>query len=151
MLRRTVSPVLYVTINNRRLFSLTTAFKRQQHKNINEYSTEVNNEHRQFSQFYSRSSNSSSQIRRNKSKKEKAEEELDVNKPQFNRYNVSRIHSTVSTNKKFIEDDENDLFGEEKDDLTMLGTDKKVFSLSTISDKKPNPNVVSSLTKKTET
>jgi len=148
MLKRTVSFIFFATINNRRLFSLTTISNRQQQRNINEYSNEINNQHRQFGKFHSRSSNFKNQIQQNKN--EKREEDLDIKKPQFNRYNVTQLRSRIPFNKRFLEEDnENDLFSEEKDDLTMLGTDKKAFSSSsTIPAQKPSTTAVS-LAKKT--
>jgi len=147
MLKRTVSLIFFATINNRRLFSLTTISNRQQKRNINEYSNEINNQHREFGKFHSRSSNFKNRIQKNTS--EQREENLDVKKPQFNRYNVTRLRSKVAFNKKPIEDDENDLFAEEKDDLTMLGTDKKAFSSSsTMPTQKPTTTAIS-LTKNT--
>jgi hypothetical protein len=142
MLKRTVSLVYFSTLNNRRLFSLTTVSNRYQPRDT----TEINNQHRPFGRFHSRSSNLKNRLQQNKYSK-REEEDLDVKKPQFNRYNITR----PSFNKKSLEDDENDLFSEEKDDLTMLGTDKKAFSSSsTTPAPKPSTTVVS-LTTKTET
>jgi hypothetical protein len=149
MLKRTISSVLFATINNRRWFSLTTISNRQeQQKNVNNYSNEGNNQQRQFGNFQSRPSNSKNRIQQNKRAEE---EDLDVIKPQFNRYNTTRSRSKVLSNTKPIEDEENDLFAEEKDDLTMLGTDKKAFSsLSTVPAQKPSKSAIS-LAKKTDT
>lgn len=139
MLKRTVSLIYFSTINNRRLFSLTSiSNSRYEQKN----KTEVNNQHREFAKFHS---NSKNQIKQNKK-----EEDLDVKKPQFNRYNLTQSHSKPSSKKNFFDDEENDLFAEEKDDLTMLGTDKKAFSSSsTTSNQKPSTTAIS-LTRKTE-
>ncbi|CAF4092783.1 unnamed protein product, partial [Rotaria sp. Silwood1] len=146
MLKRTVSSIYLITINNCRLFSLTTILNRQQQKNTNEYLNKINNQHRQF---HLRSSNFKNRIKQNKNKEE--QENFDVKKPLFNRYNVTRLHSKTSFNKKPIEDDENDIFAEEKDDLTMVGIDKKTFSSSsTIPTEKPTTTAIS-LNKKTET
>jgi hypothetical protein len=138
MLKRTISFVFLSTLNNRRLFSLTTISNRYQQR-------EINNQHRPFGRFHS---NSKTRIQQNQyAEREKEEEDLDVRKPQFNRYNITRS----SFNKKSIEDDDNDLFSEEKDDLTMIGTDKKAFSSPSItSASKPSTTAVS-LSKKTET
>ncbi|CAF1303232.1 unnamed protein product [Rotaria sordida] len=135
MLKRTISSIYFITINNRRLFSLTTILNRQQQKNINE----INNQHRQFE----RSSNFKNRLQQNKNK----EEDLDIKKSRFNKYNINRLHS-----KKSIDDDENDIFAEEKDNLTILGTDKKAFSssLTTHHTEKPSTTAIS-LNKKTET
>jgi hypothetical protein len=133
MLKRTVPLIL----NNRRLFSLTTILNRYQSRETNE----VNNQHRPFGRFHSRSSNSKNRFA------QREKEDLDVEKPQFNRYNVVQ----PSFKRKPIEDEENDLFSEEKDDLTMVGTDKKAFSSSlTTPASKPTTTAVS-LSKKTET
>lgn len=141
MLKRTVSSILLTTLNNRRLFSLTSICNRQQQRSTDEYSTELNNQHRQFSKFHSRSSNSK--------KMTKEQVDFDLKQPQFNRYNIARTHSKFPNNKKsFDHDDENDIFSEEKDDLTMLGTDKKAFSSSiTTTASKPTTNAVSLKTK----
>jgi hypothetical protein len=147
MLKRTVSSIVFATINNRRLFSLTAISNRQQHRNADEYANEVNNQHREFGKFHPRSSNFKKRIQQNKNVQE---QDLDDIKPQFNRYNTNRLHSRKPSKNKPIEDDENDLFAEEKDDLTMLGTDKKAFSSSSITPaQKPSTTAVS-LTKKTE-
>jgi hypothetical protein len=143
MLKRTVSFIFFSTINNRRLFSLTTISNRQQQKNINEYPNEINNQHRPFGKFHSRPSNVKNRIQQNKNQ-EREMEDLDVKKPQFNRYNVTQSRSRIPYNKKPLQDDENDLFSEEKDDLTMLGTDKKAFSFSsTTPAQKPSTTAVS--------
>jgi len=148
MLKRTVSFVFFTTINNRRLFSLTTILNRQQQRNVNEYSNEINNQHREFGKFYSRSSNFKKRIQQNKN--EDGEEDLDIKKPRFNRYNVTRLQSKTPSHKKSLEDDENDIFSEEKDDLTILATDKKTFSSSsTIPAQKPSTTAIS-LTKNSE-
>ncbi len=142
MLKRTVSLVFFSTINNRRLFSLTTILNRQQQRNVNEYSNEINNQHREFGKFHSRSSNFKKRIQQNKT--DDREEDLDIKKPRFNRYNVTRLYSKTSLNKKSLDDDENDIFSEEKDDLTLLGTDKKTFSSSsTIPAQKPSTTAIS--------
>jgi hypothetical protein len=143
MLKRTISSIFFTTINNRRSFSLTTISNRQQQRNTNEYSTEVNNQHRQFGKFHSRSSNFKNRIQQNKTIDEA---DLNIKKPRFNKYNTTRFPS------KPIEDNENDLFSDEKDNLTMLGTDKKAFSLSspTTPIQKPITTAVS-LNKKTQT
>jgi hypothetical protein len=144
MLKRTVSLVFFATINNRRLFSLTTILNRQQQRNVNE----INNQHREFGKFHSRSSNFKKRIQQNKI--EDREEDLDIKKPRFNRYNVTRLYSKTSLNKKSLEDDENDIFSEEKNDLTILGTDKKTFSSSsTIPAQKPSTTAIS-LTKNSD-
>ncbi|CAF0821603.1 unnamed protein product [Adineta steineri] len=144
MLKRTVSSLVLATINNRRLFSLTTISNRQTTRNDNEYSDEVNNQHRQFNKFHPRSSNF-----KNKNKHVK-EEELNDIKPKFNRYNTTRLHSRNPSKKKSIEDDEDDLFSEEKDNLTMLGTDTKAFSSSSNKPiQKPSSTAIS-LNKRTE-
>jgi hypothetical protein len=144
MLKRTVSLVFFATINNRRLFSLTTILNRQQQRNVNE----INNQHREFRKFHSRSSNFKKRIQQNKI--EDREEDLDIKKPRFNRYNVTRLYSKTSLNKKSLEDDENDIFSEEKNDLTILGTDKKTFSSSsTIPAQKPSTTAIS-LTKNSD-
>ncbi|CAF1345369.1 unnamed protein product [Rotaria magnacalcarata] len=149
MLKRTVSSVFYITINNRRLFSLTSILNRQQKRNSNgEYSPQVNNQHRQFAQFHQRSSKSKNRIQQNKDTKEK---HLDIEKPQFNKYTSTRFNSMKSVNAKPIEDDDNDIFSEEKDNLTMFGTDKKAFSQSSTSPvPKPSTNAIS-LNKQAET
>jgi hypothetical protein len=144
MLKRTVSLVFFATINNRRLFSLTTILNRQQQRNVNE----INNQHREFRKFHSRSSNFKKRIQQNKT--EDREEDLDIKKPRFNRYNVTRLYSKTPLNKKSLEDDENDIFSEEKDNLTILGTDKKTFSSSsTIPAQKPSTTAIS-LTKNSD-
>lgn len=144
MLKRTVSSIVFATINNRRLFSLTTILNRQQQRNVNE----INNQHREFGKFHSRSSNFKKRIQQNKT--EDREEDLDIKKPRFNRYNVTRLYSKTSLNKKSLEDDENDIFSEEKNDLTILGTDKKTFSSSsTIPAQKPSTTAIS-LTKNSD-
>jgi hypothetical protein len=144
MLKRTVSLVFFATINNRRLFSLTTILNRQQQRNVNE----INNQHREFGKFHSRSSNFKKRIQQNKT--DDREEDLDIKKPRFNRYNVTRLYSKTSLNKKSLEDDENDIFSEEKNDLTILGTDKKTFSSSsTIPAQKPSTTAIS-LTKNSD-
>ena len=138
MFKRTVSLIL----NNHRLFSLTAISNRYQSRDTGQ----VNNQHRPFGKFHSRPSNSKNRTQQNRYA-QRAAEELDVEKPQFNRYNVAR----PSFNRKPIEDEDNDLFSEEKDDLTMLGTDKKAFSASlTTPASKPTTTTVS-LSKKTET
>jgi len=141
MLKRTVSFVFFTTINNRRLFSLTTILNRQQQRNVNEYSIEINNQHREFGKFHSRSSNFKKRIQQNKN------EDLDIEKPRFNRYNVTRLQSKTPSHKKSLEDDENDIFSEEKDDLTILGTDKKTFSSSSIIPAQKPSTTAISLTK----
>ena len=141
MLKRSVSLIFLARITNRRLFSLTTILNRQrQQKNTNDYSIELNNQHRDFGKFqnikYKKKTNQNSE-----------KEDLDVKKPQFNRYKVTQSYSA---NKKSLEDDDNDIFSEEKDNLTMLGIDKKTFSSSsTISSSKPTSTAIS-LDKKTE-
>jgi hypothetical protein len=147
MLKRTISSIFFATINNRRLFSLTTISNRQQQRNVNEHSNEVNNQHRQSGNFHSRSSSFKNRTQQNKHTEE---QDLDIKKPQFNRYNATRFGSKRSSKRKSIEDDETDLFSEEKDNLTMLGTDKKAFSLSsTTPAQKPSTTAVS-LNQKTE-
>ena len=59
----------------------------------------------------------------NSEKEQEQKEDLDVEKnPQFNRYKVTQSYSR---NKKSLEDDDNDIFSEEKGNLTMLRTGKK--------------------------
>ena len=149
MLKRTVSSILFTTLNNRRLFSLTSISNRQEQR-----STEVNNQHREFGKFHSRSSNSRNQFQRKMVREQEEEEDkrerddLDARKPRFNRYNISRTRSRFPQNKKSFEDDDNDIFSEEKDDLTMLGTDKKAFAPSlTTTTSKPTTKAVSLSTK----
>lgn len=138
MLKRTFSSVFYLTINNSRWFSLTAISNREQKRDIDQTSVEIKNEHRQFARFHSK----------NQTEEQK---ELDIQKPRFNRYNVTKFNSKKTSKKKSIDDDDNDIFTEEKDDLTMLGADRKAFSLSSAkSTQKPSTTAVS-LNKKTET
>ena len=153
MLKRTISSFFLATVNvnNRRLFSLTSIANRQQQRYIDEYSTELNNQHRPFGKFHSRSPNPKKRLEKRPPDEQEETADFDVRKPQFNRYNTTRTHSKLSKNKKSLEDDDNDLFSEEKDDLTMVGTDKKAFSSSlTTATSRPTTTTIS-LNKKTET
>lgn len=147
MLKRTISSLFLATVkvNNCRLFSLTTIDNRQQQRYTDEHSTELNNQHRPFGKFHARSSNPRNRLQHPSDKQE------EERKPQFNRYNTTRTHSKLSTNKRSVEDDDHDLFSEEKDDLTMVGTDKKAFSSSLITTTSKPTTTTISLDKKPET
>jgi hypothetical protein len=149
MLKRTVSSTFFSTINNRRLFSLTTASHRQPQKNINEYSSEVNNRHRQFGKFHPRSPNFKSRMQQIHNVKAD-DDDLDEIKVRFNRYNNTRLRSAIPSKSSAIEDDDNDLFSEEKDDLTMLGADRKAFSTTSTSVVEKPSSTAISLANKTE-
>ncbi|UJR15260.1 hypothetical protein I4U23_002215 [Adineta vaga] len=143
MLKRTISSIFLSNVTNHRLFSLSATSYRK----IPEYSHELNNRHRPFGKFHPRSPSFQNQMQQIHNMN-KQEDNLDDIKPQFNKYKVTRSQSKISSNMKTIEDDnDNDLFSEEKDDLTMLGTDKKALS-STMSSQRPTSSAIS-LTKKT--
>ena len=149
MLKRTVSSIYFSTINNRRLFSLTAVFSRQPDKSTNGSSSEVNNRHRQFGKFHPRSSSFKTRMQQVHNT-EVEDEDLDDVKVRFNKYNSTRLRSATPSKNRPIEDNDNDLFSEEKDDLTMLGADKKAFSsASTSLTEKPTSTAISS-THKTE-
>ena len=79
-------------------------------------------------------------------------ENVSTLKPRFNRYKTNRFRPKGSANIKAVNDgDENDLFAEEKDDLTMLGTDKKAFSAASGSPEQKSSKTAVSLGKKSET
>lgn len=65
---------------------------------------------------------------------------FDHQKVRFNRYKT----------RKSIDDDENDLFAEEKDDLTMLGTDRKALSHSSTTPAQRSTPTAISVSKKTD-
>ena len=139
MLKRTVSSIFLSNVANHRLFSLSALTNRH----VSEYPSRVNNKHRQFGRFHPRSSSFQDQMQRihNLNKQDSTFDEI---KPQFTQYNVGRVQSKISSKKKALEDDDddNDIFSEEKDDLTILGSDKKAFS-SAISSQKPTSTAVS--------
>ena len=89
---------------------------------------------------------SSSTISHRQQQRSTGYENVSTLKPRFNRYKTTRFRPKESVN-----DGENDLFSEEKDDLTMLGTDKKAFSApSALLEQKSSKTAVS-LGKKSET
>ncbi|CAF1039172.1 unnamed protein product [Adineta ricciae] len=138
MLKRTVSSIFLSNVTTRRLFSLSALTNRH----VSEYPSRVNNKHRQFGRFHPRSPSFQDQMQRihNLNKQDSTFDEI---KPQFTQYNVARVQSKISSKKRATEDDDdNDIFSEEKDDLTMLGSDKKAFS-SAISSQKPTSTAMS--------
>lgn len=117
---------------------------------MDENKPEVNNQQRPFARFHERSSNPKSRAQKY-SKDKTSEEDLDDMKPRFNRYNVLGPSSKPSTPKKPIDDDDNNLFAEETDDLTMLGVDRSTFaSPSNKPAQRPTSSAVS-VSKKPET
>jgi len=74
-----------------------------------------------------------------RNRQETFDQDREASKPKFNRYNATQQFKT-----KPIEDPDETLFNEEKDDLTMLGTDQKAYAPSSTSKTdKPTTTAVS--------